>query len=108
MLEWVDVTNHFSEENRHWKGRYLEVDEVANDEIECSLFSCENDDWEIYFDYGIMYGVCYASADKAREKRSQMMRDIEEEYDRHKMDPSDEFMQSFDEKYHVDVMNALF
>ena len=29
MLDWKDVTDSFPEPSRHWKGRYLELCEVA-------------------------------------------------------------------------------
>lgn len=108
MLEWKDVTDTFDEESRHWRGRYMEICEVAGDKIECSLFSCEDDDWEIYFSFGIMYGVVYATAKEARKKRQAIMKDIAEEYSKNGEKPSGEFMNSFDKKYHVDIMNALF
>ena len=108
MLEWKDVTDTFDERSRHWKGRYLEICEVAGEKIECSLFSCENDDWEIYFNYGIMYGVVYAKEGEAKRKRKNIMKDIEKEYSKNGEKPSGEFMHYFDKKYHVNIMNAFF
>ena len=58
MLEWKDVTNSFTEPSRHWKGRYLELCEVAEGKIELSLFSSPHDSWEVYVNYGKMYGNC--------------------------------------------------
>ena len=52
MLEWKDVTNSFTEPSRHWKGRYLELCEVAEGKIELSLFSSPHDSWEVYVNYG--------------------------------------------------------
>ena len=37
MLKWEDKTDFFSEERRHWCGRYLLQCEVASDEIEVTL-----------------------------------------------------------------------
>ena len=108
MLEWKDVTGSFSESSRHWKGRYLEICEVAENKIECSLFSCEDDDWEIYFSYGKMHGVSYASADKAADKRKQIMEDFEREFEKNGDYPSGEFMDYFDRKYGVDIFHAFF
>ena len=53
MLEWKDVTNSFTEPSRHWKGRYLELCEVAEGKIELSLFSSPHDSWEVYVNYGM-------------------------------------------------------
>lgn len=102
-FKWEDVTDYFSESRRHWKGRYLEIDEVAFGQIECSLFSCPDDDWEIFVKYGIMDGVSYVPAEKAREQRKQMMKDIEEEYAKNGPEPSGEFINSFGEKYHLSI-----
>ncbi len=30
MMEWRDVTDYFTEEERHYNGKYLEEDEVYN------------------------------------------------------------------------------
>ena len=101
---WEDVTDYFSERRRHWNGRYLELDEVAFEQIECSLFSCPYDRWEIFVKYGIMEGVSYVPAEKAQAQRKQMMKEIEEEYARNGFEPSDEFINSFARKYRLSVL----
>lgn len=109
MFEWKDVTDYFSEERRHWRDLYMEVCEVSeNEDIECSLFSSIDEEWEIYFNYGIMHGVSYATKENARSQREQMKKDIEEEYRKHRMDPSDEFINDFCTRYKVDIMHAFF
>lgn len=105
---WKDVTDYFTEEQRHWKGTYMEIDEVAFEQIECSLFSNPRDLWEIYVSYGNMYGVSYAPAEKAAAQRKQMMHDIEEEYKKNQLEPSKEFINSFGKKYKLNIMNAYF
>lgn len=106
---WEDVTRDFSEEQRRWKGTYLKIDEVAFDQIECSLFSDPDDLWEIYVSYGdAMYGVSYAPADKAAAQRKQMMHEIEEEYKKNELNPSSEFINNFAKKYNLDVSHAVF
>ena len=70
MMSWKDVTDAFSDNERHWKGRYLEICEVANERIECSLFSCEDNDCEIYVNYGVMYGVSVPEQYIAYEKNA--------------------------------------
>ena len=108
MLNWIDVTSSFSEDSRHWKGLYLEICEVAEDEIECSLFSNESGEWEIYFNYGIMHGISYSTGEEARLQRIQMMREIGEEFEKSGMEPSTDFINAFCEKYNVDILHAYF
>lgn len=108
MLEWEDRTAQFSEDERHWNDRYLEVCEVAENDIECNLYSCFDDDWEIYVNYGEMYGISYAPEEKAAAQRAQMMKEIEAEYDKNGKEPSDDFIDSFAEKYKLDIMNTYF
>lgn len=111
MLKWKNVTDSFSERQRWWKGLYLEICEVSSDpdeKIECDLWSNENGDWEIFFTYGIMDGVSYASADKAEQQREQMKKDIEDEYSRHQNNPSRDFINEFGQKYNVDILHAYF
>lgn len=100
MNQWVDVTDTFSESRRHYRNTYLEICEVLNEEVEISLFSSVEDAYEIYFSFGIMYGIVYAEEEEAYEKREQMKADLEQEYSRNK-EPSNEFMKSFSEKYDV-------
>lgn len=49
MAEWKNVTDTFSEEQRYYNGKYLEIDEVYNDEVEVSVFSADDEPYEIYF-----------------------------------------------------------
>ena len=69
MNEWVNVTDSFSESQRHYKNTYLEICEVFDEVVEVSLFSSEKDPYEIYFSFGIMYGIVYAGEGEAYEKR---------------------------------------
>ena len=39
MNEWVNVTDSFSESQRHYKNTYLEICEVFDEVVEVSLFS---------------------------------------------------------------------
>lgn len=108
MAQWIDVTDTFDEDTRFWKGLYMEQCEVIDDIVECSLFSSKTDDWEIYFNYGIMHGVIYAPEDKAWDTRKEIKKEILEEYEKSGSQPSDEFMAAFGKKYDIDVMNAFF
>jgi len=108
MLDWKDVTETFTEPSRHWKGRYLELCEVAEGEIELSLFSRPDDNWEVYVNYGKMYGISYVHADNAVEYRNAMKAEIEAEYESNGLNPSDAFIDAFAGKYQLDIMSALF
>ena len=109
MKQWVNVTNTFSEEQRHYKDTYLEICEVFDEVVEISLFSTIKDEpYEIYFSFGVMYGIVYAEKEDAYERRVQMKLDLEEEY-RNNKEPSDKFINSFSQKYDVCLPNdALF
>ncbi|MCM1048376.1 MAG: hypothetical protein NC433_08120 [Clostridiales bacterium] len=56
--------------------------------------------YEIYFSFGIMYGIVYAEKEDAYERREYMKLDLEEEY-RNNKEPSDGFINSFSKKYDV-------
>lgn len=60
IAEWKNVTGHFSEGQRHYNGKYLEIDEVYDDVVEVSVFSAIADPCEIYFSYDRFYGIVYA------------------------------------------------
>ena len=49
MAEWRNVTEEFSERQRHYNGKYLEVDEVYDEAVEVSVFSAFGEPYEIYF-----------------------------------------------------------
>ncbi len=100
MEQWVNVTDTFSESRRHYKNTYLEICEVFGGEVEVSLFSSEDAPYEIYFSFGIMYGIVYAEREEADAKREQMKADLEQEYLKNK-EPSDEFINSFAKKFDV-------
>lgn len=100
MNQWVNVTDTFSESQRHYKNTYLEICEVLGETVEISLFSSIDDSYEIYFSFGIMYGIVYAEKEDAYEKREQMKSDLEREYCKSK-EPSNGFIDSFAKKYDV-------
>lgn len=100
MAEWKDVTEYFSEEQRHYNGKYLEIDEVYDEEVEVSVFSAVQDAYEIYFSYNIFYGIVYAEKEKVYEIRDEMKRDLQTEYEKNK-EVTDEFINQFSKKYDV-------
>jgi len=65
-----------------------------------SLFSAEEGLYEIYFSYGIMYGIIYVDAEKAASKREEIKIELAQEYQNHK-EPTKEFINSFCEKHKV-------
>lgn len=109
MKQWRNVTETFSEDARHYSGTYLEIDEVYDEVVEVSLFTPddENDPYEIYLSYGILYGIIYAdSEEEAVAKREEVKKVLEEEYQRHK-EPTGEFINVFCEKYKVKLPNDV-
>ena len=106
MNRWIDVTNTFSESQRNYKNTYLEICEVMDEIAEISLFSSPDDLYEIYFSFGIFYGIVYVHEEEAVEKREQMKADLEQEYLRNK-EPSRAFIHSFVKKYDVQLPNDV-
>lgn len=92
--KWRNVTEYFSEERRHYNNTYLEIDEVYADEVEVSLFSSEEGDFEIYISYGKMYGIIYVSKEDAKAKREEIKKVLEAEYQVNRK-PTDQFMKKF-------------
>ena len=100
MGVWKDVTDFFSEDERYYKDTYLEITEVYGDEIEVSLFSSKDEPHEIYFSYGIFYGIIYVDGKKAHSKREEVKNELVKEYQKHK-EPTGEFMKEFCKKHEV-------
>lgn len=57
MMEWINVTDSFTEKQRHYSNTYLEIDEVYDNVVEVSLFSSQQGPYEIFISYGILYGI---------------------------------------------------
>jgi hypothetical protein len=100
LYNWENVTDFFSEEDRHYKNTYMEINEVYDGKIEVSLFSSKEGLYEIYFSYGILYGIIYVDAEKADSKREDIKIELAQEYQNHK-EPTSEFINSFCEKHKV-------
>ena len=107
MAEWKNVTDTFSEEQRHYNGKYLEIDEVYNDEVEVSVFSADDEPYEIYFSYDKYYGIVYAEKEKVYEIRDEMKQELQAEYDKSRK-VSNEFIRNFSKKYDVCMPNDIF
>ncbi len=106
-MEWRNVTDYFSEERRHYMDKYLEIDEVYDEVVEVSLFSIEDDLYEIYVGYGIMYGIIYVEKEKAYALREEIKQVLEKEYQKHK-EPTGEFINKFGNKYNICLPADLF
>jgi hypothetical protein len=100
LYNWENVTDFFSEEHRHYKNTYMEINEVYDGKIEVSLFSSKEGPYEIYFSYDIFYGIIYVDAEKADSKREDIKIELAQEYQNHK-EPTSEFINSFSEKHEV-------
>lgn len=107
MAEWKDVTEHFSEEQRHYNGKYLEQDEVYDETVEVSIFSADDGSYEIYFGFEHFYGIVYAEAEKVYEIRDEMKRELQTEYDKTKA-PTNDFIDRFAKKYEVCLPADMF
>lgn len=106
MKKWINVTDAFSESQRHYKNTYLEISEVFDEVVEVSLFSSEDSMYEIYFSFERMYGIVYANKNDANDKRERMKSELKQEYLRNKK-PSDEFVNSFVNKFDVRLPNDV-
>ena len=106
MYAWRNVTESFSESQRHYKNCYLEIDEVYDEHVEVSLFSSQEGLYEIYVSYGRMYGIIYAEAEEAEARREEIKKVLANEYKKHK-EPTGEFINEFAEKYKLCLPNDV-
>ena len=107
MKKWRNVTEFFSEEQRHYKSMYLEIDEVYDDVVEVSVFSSKDEPYEIYISYDILYGIIYADAKDAYIKFEEVKKELSQEYDKSKK-ASGKFINSFAEKHNLCLPNDIF
>ena len=107
MKSWNNVTESFSNEQRHYQNMYLETCEVYDKVLEVSLFSSMVDPYEIYFSYGKFYGIIYVEKENAAEKYEAVKNELELEYRQHK-DPTDTFINEFAEKHKVSLPHDIF
>ncbi len=109
-MKWIDKTNTFVE--RKWKDKYLEICEVLADKIEVNLYSCKDiNNYEIYVNYGVMYGIVYVHRDKAIKLRNEIKDVIYNDYITNgysKDMPTDEFIQEFYKKYNIQIPSDIF
>ncbi len=109
-MKWEDRTDTF--DRRDWKDKYLEICEVLDDKIEVNLYSrADINNYEIYVSYGIMYGIVYAHRDKAEALREEIKKVIYDDYMKNSYSedmPTDEFINSFGEKYDICIPSDIF
>ena len=109
-MKWIDKTNTFEE--RKWKDKYLEICEVLDDKIEVNLYSCEDiNNYEIYVNYGIMYGIVYVHKNNAIKLREEIKNFIYDDYITNGYNeniPTDEFIDKFHKKYNIRIPSDIF
>lgn len=109
-MKWIDKTNTFEE--RKWKDKYLEICEVLDDKIEVNLYSCEDiNNYEIYVNYGIMYGIVYVHKNNAIKLRKEIKNFIYDDYITNGYSeniPTDEFIDKFHKKYNIKIPSDIF
>lgn len=108
-MGWINVTEEFSEEQRHYKNLYLEECEVLDGRVEVSIFVADlpGDDCEVYFSFGIFYGIVYASVADVRDKFETIRREMEDEWTKNG-EPSPDFIKSFCKRHGVALPSDIF
>lgn len=109
-MKWIDKTDEF--ETRAWKDKYLVKCEVLDDKIEVNLYSCTDiNNYEIYVNYGVMYGIVYVHKDNAETLRDEIKDVIYKDYMENgysKDMPSGDFINNFGEKYNICIPSDIF
>ena len=109
-MKWIDKNNTFEE--RKWKDKYLEICEVLDYKIEVNLYSCEDiNNYEIYVNYGIMYGIVYVHKNNAIKLREEIKNFIYDDYITNGYNeniPTDEFIDKFHKKYNIKIPSDIF
>jgi len=100
LEKWINVTETFSEDQRHYRNTYLEICEVYDDKLEASIFSSKFESYEIYFSYGILYGIIYVDKENAVLKYEEVKKELELEYHQHE-EPTNVFINEFCKKHKV-------
>ena len=106
-MKWIEVTDCFSESQRHYKDKYLIIDEVLDDTVEVSLFSSPDGVYEIYVSYAGMDGIVYVNEADAYLRREGIKRVLAEDYQKNKK-PSNEFIVEFADKYKLEIPFDLY
>ena len=106
-MKWIEVTDCFSESQRHYKDKYLIIDEVLDDTVEVSLFSSPDGVYEIYVSYAGMDGIVYVNEADAYLRREEIKRVLAEDYQKNKK-PSNEFIVEFADRYKLEIPFDLY
>lgn len=64
-------------------------------------------DYEIYVSFGIMHGIIYVKKENAYSLKEEIKSVFEKEYCQN-TEPSDEFINEFCEKYHVELPSDIY
>lgn len=107
-IKWEDKTNEFSDEERMYNDKYLEICNVYEEQVEVNLYSCDNGDFEIYVNYGIMFGISRTENKDGYLIFNQIKDDIAGEIAKNGFEPSPEFIDEFCEKYDITIPNDIF
>ena len=109
-MKWIDKTNTFKE--RNYKDKYLKICEVLDDNIEVNLYSCPDiNKYEMYVNYGVMYGIVYVHKNDAEKLREEIKDVIYKDYKENGYSndmPTDEFINNFANKYNLDIPSDIF
>jgi len=106
-MNWENVTEIFTEDERNFNGKYLEICEVYDGKLEVSLFSSKDSQYEIYMSFGIFYGIIYVEKENEYSLRQEIKKTLVEEYSG-KKEPTGDFINAFAEKYSVCLPDDIF
>jgi hypothetical protein len=85
----------------------MEINEVYDEVLELSLFSSIGGVSEIYFNYGHFYGIIYAEATTAHERRNEIKKELEAEYRKNKQ-ATGTFINEFVAKHDVQLPDDIY
>ncbi len=109
----MDVTNYFTKSQRHYNGKYLELDLVLDNTIEIQLYTVIDknkfdNDFEIFVNLGDRYGSIYL--DDPYETYEAIKKDLyEESFKENSFSHEffDELSKKYDIHYAIDAYFAL-
>ena len=116
-MKWKNKIDTFTEKQRHWRGKYLETCEVLNEEHEVNIYSCDDiNNYEIYVNYGKMYGIIYVPQSKAQSLKEEIKQVLFDDYMSHNqykgMDrddyPNSKFINDFQKRFGLDIPLDMF
>lgn len=109
--QWIDITNNYSEDSRHYNGKYLEKSFLLDEEIEIQIYEVIEDGFdythEIFVNCKQFYGSTYPK-NNPYELFEQMKEDIyKESFKKNRY--SKKFINEFCKKYNLGIaMDSYF